>query len=101
MSGEMKLSRKRNRHLETIEKRKKYQEIAKAWDKLAEKQNNRIIVNEKIWTASDTSPKRCEHCLNISRSNRCSVHKTQVADNNCCDRFYSPKLYYGGSFSPR
>ncbi|MEN8698440.1 hypothetical protein [Bacillus infantis] len=54
----------------------------------------------KIWTATDNSFKRCDHCLSFNVSG-CSRHKKKVSRDNCCKDFYYPKIYLGGSVSPK
>jgi hypothetical protein len=55
----------------------------------------------RIWVAKDTAFKRCEHCINLRAKNHCVVHKKTVQSNNACSRFFTPKIYFGGSVSPR
>ncbi|OIJ20957.1 hypothetical protein BKP45_07605 [Anaerobacillus alkalidiazotrophicus] len=58
----------------------------------------------KIWTARDTSYRRCEHCHYYSyRQKMCGLFTKRVEENNACIRFYAPKFrtYSGGRFSPR
>ena len=54
-----------------------------------------------IRTAKDTSFKRCEHCVNMQADYYCRVHKKTVKSNNACSRFFAPRVYLGGSVSPR
>lgn len=55
----------------------------------------------RISVARDTSFKRCEHCINCRTKYYCVVHKKTVQSNNVCSRFFTPKIYLGGSVSPR
>ncbi|WP_309087173.1 cell envelope integrity protein TolA [Domibacillus sp.] len=62
---------------------------------------NDTVYYSKIRNAKDTSFKRCNNCLNLNRKNMCAKHKVEVSPNNVCDKFYAPKTYLGGAFSPR
>lgn len=55
----------------------------------------------KIWVARDQAFKRCEYCINLHTNNYCVVNKQVVQSNNACSRFFTPKVYLGGSVSPR
>ncbi|WP_209121146.1 hypothetical protein [Alkalihalobacillus sp. BA299] len=61
-------------------------------------------IEVKIWTAKDTSYRRCEHCHYYNfRQKMCGLFSKRVEANNACKRFYAPrfKTYSGGGFSPR
>jgi hypothetical protein len=63
--------------------------------------NPKTLKQPRILVARDTSFKRCEHCINCRTKNYCVVHKKTVQSNNVCSRFFTPKIYLGGSVSPR
>ncbi|RYI26663.1 hypothetical protein EVU96_20070 [Bacillus infantis] len=63
--------------------------------------NPKVQHHPRISIARDTSFKRCEHCINCRVKNYCVVHKKTVQSNNVCSRFFTPRIYLGGSVSPR
>lgn len=59
------------------------------------------LCKPKIWQAGDNSYKRCENCLNFIERDICRKHNRAVSKDNACENFYAPKVYLGGTFSPR
>lgn len=67
--------------------------------------NNQLSVKDqkKIYTARFPESKSCANCNFYMKDKRCTVHNLRVENNELCNRYqnFTPRIYYGGGFSPR